>query len=113
MVAKTGRIFTSRIRRARAFAAGVAIAALPWFLGAEKPDPMPDPMIDKLDPTTRTQVLMALLGIVLAGLTLVTLIVVGARYVRRLGVARTPTPTHQDEWYKKPLTPESDPTEDD
>ncbi len=109
MVAKTARMSLSRIRRARAMFAGIAIAALPWFLAADKPAPM----IDKLDPTTRTQVLMALLGIILAGLTLIVIIVIGARYVRRLSVSRSPTPTHQDDWYKKPLVPESDPTEDD
>jgi hypothetical protein len=68
-----------------------------------------EPLLRKLDPVLRTQVLMALLGLVLIGLLLVLLIMMGGRFVRRLARHRTgaSAAAAQDDWYRKPLaTPE-------
>ena len=50
------------------------------------------PLIERLDPPRRAAVVMALLGIVLTGVTLVACVMIGGRWVRRLarrGVRRT------------------------
>lgn len=39
---------------------------------------------ERLDPVTRTVVLMALLGLVLLGITLIACVMIGGRWVRRL-----------------------------
>ncbi len=65
---------------------------------------MPTPkksLLQQLDPTTRAKVLMALLGLILLGITLIAVVCIGARYVRRVGTTqfkqRAPAPTsHKD-----------------
>ncbi len=47
-----------------------------------------EPLLHRLDPVLRAQVLMALLGLVLLGLVLVLLVMIGGRYVRRLARQR-------------------------
>jgi len=65
-----------------------------------------EPLIDQLDPELRARVLMALLGLVLVGLALIAVVVMGARYVRRLGRGRsTHAPVKDDAWFAKPLNP--------
>lgn len=65
------------------------------------------PMLRKLDPVTRAQVFMALLGLILLGLLLILVVMVGGHYVRRLARHRPATTSPQDLWYRKPLVPES------
>ena len=48
---------------------------------ADSPVPMG---LERLDPETRTVVIMALLGLVLLGVTLVACVMIGGRWVRRL-----------------------------
>jgi hypothetical protein len=43
-----------------------------------------EPLIERLDPPRRAAVLMAILGLVLVGLTLVACVMIGGRWVRRL-----------------------------
>jgi hypothetical protein len=43
-----------------------------------------DPVLEQLDPPRRAAVIMALLGLVLTGLLLVTIAMLGAHWVRRL-----------------------------
>ena len=70
--------------------------ALPWILAA---DAQQSPW-DRLDPVRRTQVLMALLGLLLLGFLLIMLVLVGARYVRRLARQRPASRGKRD-----PLSP--------
>jgi predicted PurR-regulated permease PerM len=51
-----------------------------------------EPVLERLDPPRRAAVVMALLAMVLLGLLLVTCIMIGARWVRRLARHH---PTHQ------------------
>lgn len=61
-------------------------------------------MVAAIEPMLRAKLMMALLALVVLGLGLMTMIILGGRYARR--VARTPLPpsrTHEDRWYAKPL----------
>jgi hypothetical protein len=63
-------------------------------------------LLDRLDPERRAKVIMALLGVTLAGLALVALAVLCGRHFRR--VVRKPakaTPRHENDWFRKPLAP--------
>ncbi|MBI3839314.1 MAG: hypothetical protein HY288_15455 [Planctomycetia bacterium] len=63
-------------------------------------------LLDRLDPERRAKVVMALLGVILAGLALVALVVLCGRHFRRvMGKPVHPTPRHQDDWFRKPLVP--------
>lgn len=42
------------------------------------------PLLERLDPVTRTKLLMALLGLVLLGITMIACVMIGGRWVRRL-----------------------------
>ncbi len=71
------------------------------------------PLLLRLSPTQRAGVLLALLGIVIAGVALVGLAWWAGRYYRRL--ARRPLPPatpHADDWYQKRLA-SNDPHDDD
>ena len=72
-------------------------------------------MVAAVEPLLRAKLMMALLALVVLGLGLMTMIVLGGRYARR--VARTPLPpsrTHEDRWYAKPLNDsETQPTSAD
>ena len=73
-------------------AAGTANKAEPWLL--------------RLDPVSRTKVLMALAALLLLGGLLVAIVVLWGRHVRRK--IREPLPgsrMHDDDWYNKPLVP--------
>jgi hypothetical protein len=74
-----------------------------------------EPLVRKLDPVLRAQVLMALLGLVLIGLVLILLVLMGGRYVRRLARHRPGTPAAdvQDDWYRKPLVQENPEPDDE
>jgi hypothetical protein len=73
-----------------------------------------EPLVRKLDPVLRAQVLMALLGLLLLGLLLIALVLMGGRYVRRLARHRPGTsPLAQDDWYRKPLAGNQDESEDE
>lgn len=52
-----------------------------FFLLAESSTPTG---LERLDPPTRARVIMALLGLVLLGVTLVACVMIGGRWVRRL-----------------------------
>jgi hypothetical protein len=43
-----------------------------------------EPLIERLDPPRRAAVLMAILGLVLVGLTLVACVMIGGRWLRRV-----------------------------
>ena len=81
-------------------AAQALAARLGW--AAEKAEPL----LMRLDPQSRTTVLMALVGLVLVGVGLVALVILAGRQVLRL--ARTshgPTRRREDDWFRKPLVP--------
>jgi hypothetical protein len=68
-----------------------------------------EPLLNRLDPVLRTQVLMALLGLLLLGLLLVLVVLVGARYARRLARHRpAAAPPAQDDWCRKPLNQQAE-----
>ena len=50
-----------------------------------------EPLLERLDPVTRTKVLMALLGLVLLGITMIACVMIGGRWVRRLAQHRPRT----------------------
>ncbi len=56
-------------------------AAVETLLHAKQPA---DPVLEQLDPPRRAAVIMALLALVLTGLLLVTCVMLGAHWVRRL-----------------------------
>lgn len=63
-------------------------------------------MVAAVEPLLRARLLLALIALVVLALGMLTLIVLGGRYARR--IARTPLPpsrTHDDRWYAKPLVP--------
>jgi hypothetical protein len=62
------------------------------------------PLLQRLDPVTRTKVLMALLGLVLLGITMVACVMIGGRWVRRLAKhsPRNATIQEKAKWEKKP-----------
>ena len=72
-------------------------------------------MVIAIQPVVGVKLMMALLALVVLGIGLMTMIVMGGRYARR--IARTPLPpsrVHEDRWYAKPLNPpEPDPSESD
>lgn len=86
------------------------VLTLPTLLGG-----IPEgPLWRHLDPVLRTKILMTLLGLILLGLLLVGLVLYGGRYVRRLVRQRSgPTNFRQDDWYRRPLTPPSEPSGDE
>jgi hypothetical protein len=57
------------------------VAVVSRVLLAEQPA---DPLMEQLDPPRRAAVVMALLALVMTGLLLVTCVMLGARWVRRL-----------------------------
>lgn len=63
--------------------------------------------IERLEPWRRAAVLMTLVGLVILGMGMVFLIVVGARWVRRMiRRNRTQKPSDlTDNWWEKPLVP--------
>jgi hypothetical protein len=78
-------------------------SAVPFILAQNE---KAEPLLLRLDPQTRAKVVMALLGIVLVGIMLVTLIMIAARSVLRAARAtRGPTRRGEDDWYRKPLVP--------
>lgn len=91
------------VARIDAAAAGV----VPLLAAAEEKGKS---LFERLDPVSRTKVVMALLALVLVGLSLVVMTVVAGRYVRRIA-RQLPgrTPTHEDEWSRKPLVPKEPP----
>ena len=65
-----------------------------------------EPLLMRLDPQTRAKVVMALLGLVLVGILLVTMIVIAARSAMRAArTTRGPTRRGEEDWYRKPLVP--------
>lgn len=75
------------------------------------------PLVKRLPPILRAEVLMTLLGLVVLGLALVVFVVLWSRYVRRLARSRPPTRSPiVDEWYRqrpRPVDGDSDPTDAD
>jgi hypothetical protein len=70
-------------------------------------------LIERLPPVIKARVLMALLGIVVLGLGMILMVILGGRYVRRLSRAKvSPTKPNADDWFRKPLTPPADPSDD-
>jgi hypothetical protein len=67
-----------------------------------------------LDVPTRAKLLMALLGVVVAGLALLFLVMWGGRYVRRIGRdARKSDAAIGAHWFNKPLTDDDGPASED
>ncbi|HEV3136541.1 MAG TPA: hypothetical protein VGZ26_01530 [Pirellulales bacterium] len=63
-------------------------------------------LLDRLDPERRAKVVMALLGVVLAGLAIVALtVLLGRHFLRAARKPIPPTPRHEDDWFRKPLVP--------
>ena len=63
-------------------------------------------LLDRLDPERRAKVVMALLGVVLAGLAIVALaVLLGRHFLRAARKPVPPTPRHEDDWFRKPLAP--------
>jgi hypothetical protein len=56
-----------------------------------QPDLPLQPPLDELDPATRATLLLALLGIVLAGVGLIVIVILGGRMVRRWARFTTPS----------------------
>jgi hypothetical protein len=70
-------------------------------------------LIERLPPLIKARVLMALLGIVVLGLGMILMVILGGRYVRRLSRAKvSATKPNADEWFRKPLTPPADSSDD-
>lgn len=68
-------------------------------------------LLNRLDPVNRARVLMALLGLVLIGLTLMAMIWILGRRMRRIARQKPPASrVSEDQWYRKPLSPPSDST---
>ncbi|MEM8864658.1 MAG: hypothetical protein AAGF31_03835 [Planctomycetota bacterium] len=82
------------------------LAYLPYLIAAANATELPADLpvelpVERLDPPTRTAVMMALLGLVLLGLLLVACIMVGGRWLRRLARQRRPPrewPRKQQPW---------------
>jgi hypothetical protein len=55
-----------------------------WLANAVMAADATSPVLERLDPPRRAAVVMALLGLVLTGLMLVTCVMVGAHWVRRM-----------------------------
>lgn len=93
-------------QRIRRLVAPVAVTALlVLLLGADQAASGPA----KLDPGSRAKMLMALLGILLAGLILLVVVVIGANRVRRLARSRLgKSRMREDTWYAKPLADSRD-----
>jgi hypothetical protein len=71
-----------------------------------------EPLIKRLDPVSRTKVLMALTALLLLGGALIAIVMLWGRHARRK--TREPFPpsrTNEEEWYNKPLVPK--PRDDD
>jgi CubicO group peptidase (beta-lactamase class C family) len=82
----------------------VRSAAATWIQAVAAADANAPPLLRQLDPRQRARVLMALLGIVLAGVGLIVLAILGGRYVLRLARKRIgPTPPEEDRWYRKSM----------
>jgi hypothetical protein len=63
-------------------------------------------LLDRLDPERRAKVVMALLGVVLAGLAIVALtVLLGRHFLRAARKPIPPLPRHEDDWFRKPLVP--------
>jgi hypothetical protein len=65
-----------------------------------------EPWLKRLDPVSRTKVLMALTALFLLGGTLIAVVMLWARHARRK--IREPFPassTNEEKWYNKPLVP--------
>jgi len=64
------------------------------------------PLLLRLDPVQRANVIMTLLGLLLVGGTLMAIVFFAGRHLRRAARQRnSPTPRHEDDWYRKPLVP--------
>ncbi|MBX7168741.1 MAG: hypothetical protein K1X74_20560 [Pirellulales bacterium] len=94
------------IRAARLASVAVALACFgPIAAAAEEAAAKPP----ALDPVRRTYIVMALFGLALIGALMVVFVAWGGRLVRRHAQKRfPPTPLHQDDWYRKPLVPQTD-----
>ncbi|MEX2111721.1 MAG: hypothetical protein WD845_00960 [Pirellulales bacterium] len=67
-----------------------------------------EPLLMRLDPPRRVQVIMALLGLLLVAGLLVALVVMGGRRARRIARLRPqPSRLAREAWYRKPLAPPS------
>jgi hypothetical protein len=87
-------------------AAQLASTTLLW--GAQQPKT--EPLLMRLDPPSRTMVIMSLLGLVIFGVALTALVLIGGRRLRRIARQRLPaTPDNHDQGYAKPLAPPSPP----
>ena len=89
-------------RLAAAVGCLTVIGSTQVFAAGEKAQPL----LWQLDPRQRARVLMALLGLILAGVGLVALTILGGRYVFRLSRKKIgPTRSAGDTWSRKPLFP--------
>ncbi len=83
---------------------------VPFHLFAQAAPPESRPLLWRLDPVLRAEVLMALLGLILLGLMLLILVRSWARWTRRQArQSLRPTQPGDDRWYKACLTPDEQP----
>jgi hypothetical protein len=87
------------------------VTAGSWLLAADDKE---QPLLMRLKPAERASVLMALLGLVLVGLVLMTVTWLAGRYVRRLAKKppATTSPLPRD-WYRKRLDEDANHSEDE
>jgi hypothetical protein len=85
-------------RQYRAVQAGLLTAVVIISSGAEQQEPL----LNRLDPLLRGVVLMALVGLVIVGLSLMALTWLGGRRVRRLARSRPPARDRElSDWDRK------------
>jgi hypothetical protein len=91
------------VQIATTFASHGVNRAVLWAYEVEMPAPRRT-LLERLDPSTRAKLLMALLALILLGITLLAVVCIGARYVRRMGATTksraTTAPTRQNESWK-------------
>ena len=81
-----------------------------WLVAA---DDVEQTLLMRLHPTERASVIMALLGLVLVGLVLMTVTWLAGRYVRRLAKKPAAASSPPDHWYRKRLNDDTTATDDD
>jgi hypothetical protein len=86
------------------------VTARSWLIAADDNE---QPLLMRLKPTERASVLMALLGLVLVGLALMTVTWLAGRYVRRLTKKPAAPLSPPDDWYRKRLDQDTNRSDDE
>jgi cytochrome c-type biogenesis protein CcmH/NrfG len=81
-----------------------SLAAASLNAAPEAVDRDAKPLLLRLNPSQRAGVILSIVGIVLAGLALMSLVWLAGRYARRMARQPVrPTEDRSDDWYRKPL----------